>query len=79
MYNDSIAKIHKAMLEISTQLGELENLELIDIKKNATRCERCGGDSSIYNSREMEDKRIRYRRCKECGKEWKTVEVVYYG
>lgn len=46
---------------------------------NAKRCKKCGSvRSAVYNSRQIKDKTIRYRKCLDCGTRWETIEVYYW-
>ena len=45
-------------------------------------CPKCGGDSKIYNVRQMKNykgttRRIRRRECTVCGFCWVTVELMF--
>ena len=42
---------------------------------NILVCNSCGSDTTVYDSREIEGVRRRYRRCIECGKRVTTYEV----
>lgn len=38
-------------------------------------CSKCGGDSKVVNSRPVDGKRVRMRRCKNCKKYFYTLET----
>lgn len=41
------------------------------------KCEKCGGDSTIYIHRKMENNSVyRRRKCKKCGAKWTTIELT---
>ena len=45
--------------------------------ENATRmCPTCGGDTTVYSTKEMEDGIVvRRRKCVQCGTKFQTVEI----
>ena len=45
--------------------------------ENAARmCPRCGADSAVYSTRELEDGIVvRRRKCVECGTKFETIEI----
>lgn len=46
----------------------------------ACYCPKCGAKSRVYDSRPNDDPigLIRWRKCEQCGRRWKTVELMYY-
>lgn len=46
---------------------------------NGKRCKKCGSiKSAIYDSRQINNKTIRHRKCLDCGAKWETIEVYYW-
>ena len=50
-------------------------LELEREMISVARCNKCGGDSGVYDSRERGAYWIRQRKCGECGERWSTAEI----
>ena len=50
---------------------------MVEVLKAARMCPECGEDSYVYDTREQPDGSIvRKRRCRNCGLEFKTTEVL---
>lgn len=41
------------------------------------KCEKCGGDSTVYLHKNMENNSVyRRRKCKQCGEKFTTIELT---
>ena len=41
------------------------------------KCPKCGGPTSVYESRPLDNSQIRGRSCKKCGKTFITIETCF--